>query len=145
MESPKLFWHVTRRMLTAGDRRFGTAYQVQNQGAVKDDNYMSIAPYSPTDEAIVRIDSEKCSEGKGKDKFLPSTVHEDPEGKQRYSYTLSLTSALDWVIGQRPGHFSPGKETRYPLHRRLGGPQDRSGRVRKISPPPGFDPRTLEP
>jgi hypothetical protein len=27
-----------------------------------------------------------------------------------------------------------------PLYRRLGGPQDRSGRVRKISPPPGFDP-----
>jgi hypothetical protein len=33
----------------------------------------------------------------------------------------------------------------YPLerHRRLGGPQGRSGRVRKISPPPGFDPRTV--
>jgi hypothetical protein len=31
----------------------------------------------------------------------------------------------------------PGK-TRYPLYRRLGGSQDRSGRVRKISPPPGF-------
>ena len=29
--------------------------------------------------------------------------------------------------------------------RRLGGPRDRSGRVRKISPPPGFDPRTLQP
>jgi hypothetical protein len=38
----------------------------------------------------------------------------------------------------------PGK-TRYPLYRRLGGPQGRSGRVRKISPPPGFDPRTVQP
>jgi hypothetical protein len=27
------------------------------------------------------------------------------------------------------------------LYRRLGGPQGRSRRVRKISPPPGFDPR----
>ena len=45
----------------------------------------------------------------------------------------------------RPGRFSPGKETRYPLYRRLGGPQGRSGRVRKISPPPGFDPRTVQP
>jgi hypothetical protein len=35
--------------------------------------------------------------------------------------------------------------TRYPLYRRLGGPQDRSGRLRKISPPPGFDPRTVQP
>jgi hypothetical protein len=30
-----------------------------------------------------------------------------------------------------------------PIYRRLGGPQGRSGRVRKISPPPGFDPRTI--
>jgi len=28
------------------------------------------------------------------------------------------------------------------LYRRLGGPQGRSGQVRKISPPLGFDPRT---
>ena len=35
--------------------------------------------------------------------------------------------------------------TRYPLYQRLGGPQDRSGRVRKISPPPGFNPRTVHP
>jgi hypothetical protein len=38
----------------------------------------------------------------------------------------------------------PGK-TRYPLYRRLGGPQGRYGRVRKISPPPGLDPRTFQP
>jgi hypothetical protein len=39
----------------------------------------------------------------------------------------------------RTGRFTPRKETRYPLYRRLGGPQGRSGRVRKISPaPPWF-------
>ena len=38
----------------------------------------------------------------------------------------------------------PGK-TRYPLYRRLGRLQGRSGRVRKISRPPGFDPRTVQP
>ena len=50
------------------------------------------------------------------------------------------------VGGQRhaPAALSPGK-TRYPLHRRLGGLQSRSGQVRKISPPPGFDPRTVQP
>jgi hypothetical protein len=37
------------------------------------------------------------------------------------------------------------KKTRYPLYRRLGGPQGRSGWSRKISPPPGFDPRTVQP
>jgi hypothetical protein len=31
------------------------------------------------------------------------------------------------------------------LYRRLGGPQGRSGQVRKTSPPPGFDPRTIQP
>jgi len=38
----------------------------------------------------------------------------------------------------------PPRKTRYPLYRRLGGPQGRCGRVRKISPPPGFDPRTVQ-
>ena len=40
---------------------------------------------------------------------------------------------------------SPGKKTRYPLCRRLGGPKGRSGRVRKISLPPGLDARTVRP
>jgi hypothetical protein len=46
------------------------------------------------------------------------------------------------VGGQRhaPTALPPGK-TRYALYGRLGGPQGRSGRVRKISSPPGFDPQ----
>jgi len=50
------------------------------------------------------------------------------------------------VGGQRhaPAALAPGK-TRYPLYRRLGGPQGRSGQVRKIWSPPGFDPRTVQP
>ena len=50
------------------------------------------------------------------------------------------------VGGQRhaPAAISPGK-TRYLLNRRLGGPQGRSGRMLKISPPPGFDTRTVQP
>ena len=32
----------------------------------------------------------------------------------------------------------PPEKTRYPLYRRLGRPQGRSGRVRKISPPTGI-------
>ena len=39
----------------------------------------------------------------------------------------------------------PLRKTRYPLYRRLGGSQGRSGRVQKISLPPGFDPRTVQP
>jgi len=45
----------------------------------------------------------------------------------------------------RPGRFLPPGKTRYPLYRGLGGPHGRSGQVRKISPPPGFDPRSVQP
>jgi len=60
--------------------------------------------------------------------------------------TLYLNSALDgaWLPRPRPGRFTPGIETRYPFYRRVGGPQDRSGRERKISTPPGFDLRTVQ-
>ena len=51
-----------------------------------------------------------------------------------------------WMDGQRhaPATLPPGN-TRYPLYRRLGGLQGRSGGVRKISPPPGYDPRIVLP
>jgi len=50
------------------------------------------------------------------------------------------------VVGQRhaPAALSPGKN-RYPLCRRLVGPQGRSGQVRNISSPPAFDPRSVQP
>jgi hypothetical protein len=51
-----------------------------------------------------------------------------------------MTTSLEGGEGpvSCPGRsLAPGK-TRYPLYRRLGGPQGRSGQVRKISPPPGF-------
>ena len=77
-----------------------------------------------------------CPSPEGKGKVHPRTGHEGPEMEYRYNSTLSLTSALDGVGGQRhaPAALPSGK-TRYPLYRRLGGPQGRSGRVRKIWPP----------
>ena len=45
---------------------------------------------------------------------------------------------------QAPITLPPGK-IRYPLYRRLGGPQRRCGRVRKISPLQGFDPPAMQP
>jgi hypothetical protein len=77
----------------------------------------------------------------------PRTGHEGPEGEWRYSSTLSLTLALDGVGGQL--HVSaalppPPGMTRYPFYKRLGRPQGQSGRVLKISPAPGFDPRTVQ-
>jgi hypothetical protein len=83
---------------------------------------------------------KRTSHPVGKGKGHPRTGHEGPLGKYRYSSTLSLTWALDgsgWST-PRPGRFNPGKEARYPLYRRLGGPRDRSVRVRNISPATGI-------
>ena len=58
-----------------------------------------------------------------------------------------MTTALEGSDGSasRLGRSLPSGKTRYPLYRGLGGPQGRSGQVRKISPPPEFDPRTVQP
>jgi hypothetical protein len=51
------------------------------------------------------------------------------------------------VGGQRHAPAAlPPEKSRYPLYRRLGGPQGRSGQARKnLTPPTGFDPRTVQP
>ena len=77
-------------------------------------------------------------------KVHPRTGHEGPKWEWRYSSTLSLTTAIDGVGGQcQASDTLPPRKTRYPLYRRVGGPQERSGRVRETSPPPGFEPRTV--
>jgi hypothetical protein len=58
-----------------------------------------------------------------------------------------MTAALEggeWSAARLSRTLPPGK-TRYPLYKRLGEPQGWSGQVRKISPSPGFDPRTAQP
>jgi hypothetical protein len=59
-----------------------------------------------------------------------------------YEQTLTLTLSLilergaGWVVSITPRPLCPQeRDTRYPLYSRLGRPQGRSGRVRKISPP----------
>ena len=65
---------------------------------------------------------------------------------EMYSSALSLTSALDgggWLTSA-PALYHL-EITRSLLYRRLDGPQRLSGQVRKISPPPRFDPRSVQP
>jgi hypothetical protein len=49
-----------------------------------------------------------------------------------------------WLVNNTP---RPGKAAGawYPLYRRTGWPRDRSGQVWKISPPPEWDFRTVQP
>jgi hypothetical protein len=57
-----------------------------------------------------------------------------------------LTSALEGVGDQHHAQAAlPPVKTRYQLYRRLVWPQGKSGRVRKISPPPRFDLRNAQP
>jgi len=58
-----------------------------------------------------------------------------------------MTTSLEGSEGSasRPGRSLTPRKTWYPLYRRLVGPQGRSGQVRKISPLPGFDSRTVQP
>ena len=50
------------------------------------------------------------------------------------------------VGGQRHAPAAwPPRKTQYQFYRRLGESQSQSGRMWKISSPPGFDPRTAQP
>ena len=52
---------------------------------------------------------------------------------------------MGWMVNITNRPLLPEKETQFPIYRRLGGPHGRSGRMRKISPPHEFDPRTFQP
>jgi hypothetical protein len=58
---------------------------------------------------------------------------------------LDHSTRKGWESASRSGHSLLRGKTRYPLYGRLCGSQGRSGQVRKISPPPEFDPRTIQP
>ena len=47
------------------------------------------------------------------------------------SFNLGCTGG-GWSA-THPGHFKPGKETRYPLYRRLGGPPEMAGSISRFS------------
>jgi hypothetical protein len=84
-----------------------------------------------------------------KGKVLP--VHAMKSCKEtRGKLHLFLTSALDWglVVISRPGRLTLRKQALYPLNRRVGGRQSRSGRFwkrEKISCHPVAIPTTDRP
>jgi len=49
------------------------------------------------------------------------------------------------VVNSTPWLLYPVGMIRNPLYRRLDGPQGLSEQAQKITPPPGFDPRTVLP
>ena len=89
-----------------------------------------------------------CVNQMGKTHFKPLAArHGRGTAWKPHGNGMLCVNRPEWGEGSasRPGRsLAPGK-TRYSLYRRLGGPQGRSGQVRKISAPPGFDPRTVQP
>jgi hypothetical protein len=64
--------------------------------------------------------------------------------REVYPRTDHTGPGRDRCVTKRSCQFTPRKDTRYPFYWKLGGPQGRSGQVRKITPPLGFDPRTAQ-
>jgi ribosomal protein L30/L7E len=57
----------------------------------------------------------------------------------------NLSSSWGFWLTPQPCRFTPGKDTRYPFCRKLGGLLRRSGQVQDVWTPTEFDPRTVRP
>ena len=86
-----------------------------------------------------------------------SCLHNPWVGATAPRSPFSLPCVLNWICWTptpnkiipdyataAPRPLYPREKTWYPLYLRLGGPQGRSRWVRKISPAPGFGPRTVQ-
>jgi hypothetical protein len=73
--------------------------------------------------------------------------HVGGEELQLHSFLASTVDGGEWFkLGF--GRLTPGTQPRYRLHRRLCGPQNRSGRFweeKSLSPEPKFQPRIVQP
>ena len=99
----------------------------------------------PDMEAVLTFSVTKLL-GKGKGKVFPLLARLWPRGWVEVKLYFSKTTALEggeWSAA-RPGRTLPPRKTRYPLYRRLCGPQGRSGRPENLAPS-GCDLRTVQP
>ena len=75
--------------------------------------------------------------------IYPILCHEVTEEVQLHVF-FNLDARRRRWSAPRPDRFTPGKWTQYLRYNPLGVLRDRSGRVRKISPTPGFEPSTVQ-
>jgi len=80
-----------------------------------------------------RVGLDRCGKSRQRDSIPDSPAR----SQSLYRLGSFITKALEWSKGSAssPAQSLPPGKTRYPLYRRMGGPQGRSGQVRKISPP----------
>jgi len=67
---------------------------------------------------------------------------EAQRGSRGTAVRFNFGARWRWVVSITPWPFCPGKRDEAPIvqYRKMGRPQGRSRRVRKISPSPDFDP-----
>ena len=84
--------------------------------------------------------------GKDNGKCHPITYHKRTKGGGEVQLCSLFNVGERWAGWStlRPERFTPGKETRHTLYRKLDGPHDLWGWVRKMSPAPGYDARTVQ-
>ena len=79
-------------------------------------------------------------------KDYPIINRQTPNWERKHSSALSLTTALvgsGWST-PHPRSLPPRKKNHFPIYMRLDESQGRSGREWNISPPPVFDPQTVQ-
>jgi hypothetical protein len=77
---------------------------------------------------------------------VPCNTLEGPEGGGRgiAALFLDLSGRRGWVVSTMPRPFYPQERPGTYCTGGWVGPQGQSGCVQKISPPPGFDPQTVQ-
>jgi len=80
-------------------------------------------------------------------KFTPeqATKAQRERERERESSGIAFFNLSARWSTPRPGRFIPVKRVRYPWYMRLGGPQGPTDGCGKSGPPPGFDPRIVQP
>ena len=86
---------------------------------------------------------------KGKGKVHPRTGHEGPEGEQRYSSSLFLTSVLDGrgvvVTAKLRPLYSRERDPVSIVLEAVWAREPVWRGAQNLAPPSGFDPRTVQP
>jgi hypothetical protein len=88
----------------------------------------------------------RLSRNSGASTFWNSKGLLRPVAGKLYLYSsFNLGVKWKWVAKVTPLPLYPATENGHQLYRRMCGPHGRSGLVRKVSPSPGFDSRSLQP
>jgi hypothetical protein len=125
-----VFWDILPCKMIV-DRRFLMMEAVRTSETSVDNHFTR--QYNPEDSSehnTRRRENLKSHSVQGKGQAVPQHAHGVVGGGRMYSSYSFMTSALDggeWSASRPDRALPQGKVRRYPLYRRLGGSQSRSG------------------